>query len=353
MIIRFSALAGLALLSASPVIAQSSSAVRPWQTDVPCAAGPNPGLTVAEAPRETKMPGCVRAWCITAPDGRRACSCTRDTTIVVRVEAEGRVVSEWPADYSLAGTPESLAAVLVDLDGDVLRELVVAELQAVGNGLGIRHYRLSILDPNLPPGMPVRVNVQDYDPAGSFVRRAGGPCRLIATRWTELLHERRGRGMYFTGQWMRYRDGRLWHEPDRPVVVRRLLNGFRPWDVPGGPLAHFRDRRAQAWDRTPLLLPPFAGRRGNATIHYGDADTLRGELAPNVTFTYSAIGTPQPMDEGWLTAWLVDGATGRLYPPGYQAGEAGWLRRARAHIRTYAATDEGESVHLIVLEPEG
>lgn len=99
--IRLLFLAALAL--ALPAAAQSSTA-RSWQTDVPCTAGRNPVLRVAATPRETVVPGCARAYCTSLPDGRRVCSCTRDTTgTVMRVEAGGRALREWPADCTFHG----------------------------------------------------------------------------------------------------------------------------------------------------------------------------------------------------------------------------------------------------------
>lgn len=350
MILRVFLIASIASLAAAPAAAQPAGSMN-WRSDVSCAAGRNPALAVADTARETAVPGCVRASCIGLPDGRRVCSCTGDTTIVVRVEQGGRTVHEWLADGSLSGTPASLRAMTGDLDADGRPELIVAEWLDMSNGLGIRYYRLSIFDGAGPARPPVRVNVDDFDPRGSFARPAGGgACRLLATRWTELRDPRRGEGMYFTGQWMRYRAGRLEHDVERPVVVRRLLNSFRPWAVPGGPLAHFRDPRAEAWSGVPAILPPLAETRTGAIMRV-KGDTLDVAITPHDVKVFPWVGSLGYGDEEGnnVTTLLVDGATGRAWPRGYNPDPA-WLQRAPVTIRTYR--DEGRIVNLLIVGRE-
>jgi hypothetical protein len=337
-------------LTATQVSAQPDGA-RSWQADVSCAAGRNPAVAVADTPSAANVAGCVRAYCIALPDGRRVCSCTGDTTIVTRVEEGGRTVHKWPADYSHAGSPGSLRAMRGDLDGDGRPELIVSEWMDMSNGLGIRYYRLSIFNGADPARPPLRVNVEDFTADGSFVRPGGGgPCRLLATRWTELSGPQRGSGMYFTGQWMRYRDGRLEHDPDRPLVVRRLLNSFRPWEVPGGPLAHFRDRRAQAWSGIPAILPPLAQTRTGSIMRV-KSDTVDVAITPHQIEVFSYVGAPANGDDdgNMVSSLLVDGATGRPWPRGYNPAPD-WLQLAPVTIRTYRG--EGQIVHLLVVGPQ-
>lgn len=351
MTIRPFILAGILSLAAGPSAAQPSASAVSWRTDVPCTAARTPAIVVAGASVETTVPGCVRARCVAMPDGRRVCSCTGDTTIVMRVMADGRTTHEWPADYSMAGSDESLRAMSGDLDADGKPELIVAEWMDMSNGLGIRYYRISIFDGAHLERAPVRVNLDDFDPAGSFVRTSsGGQCRLLATRWTELRDPRRGEGMYFTGQWMRYRGGRLAHDLDRPVVVRRLLNSFRPWEVPGGPLAHFRDRRAEAWSGVPAILPPLATTRTGSIMRVRD-DTVDVALTPHDILVFSYVGAQGYGDDdgNTVSALLVDGATGRPWPRGYNT-DPRWLQLAPVTIRTYRG--DGQIVHLLVVGAE-
>lgn len=261
------------------------------------------------------------------------------------MEQGGRTVHEWPADYSLTGTPESLRVMRGDLDGDGRAELIVSEWMDMSNGLGIRYFRLSIIDGAHPERAPLQVNVDDFQPGGSFVRPAGGgECRLLATAWRELRDPRRGEGMYFTGQWMRYRGGRLEHDVQRPVVVRRLLNSFDR-DARGAPLASFADRRAEAWSGVPAILPPLAQTRAGTILRVRE-DTVDVALTPHETAVFRYVGASDYDDEGnTVVNLLVDGATGRSWPRGYVPAPD-WLQRTPVTIRTYR--QEGRIVNVLV-----
>lgn len=339
--------------AAAPVEAQRPTSSTNWRTDVPCTAGDDPALTVADSATDARVPGCVRAHCVMLHGGGRVCSCTGDTTIVTRLESGGRTTHEWLADYSLAGAPESLRAMHGDLDGDGLGETIVSELQTVGNGLGIRHYRLSIFDGRDPARPPVQVAVQDFDPAGSFVRPArGGDCRLIATRWSELSDARRGEGMYLVGQWMRYRDGRLEHDPDRPVVARRLLNSFANarWRTPGAPFAHLRHTAAEVRQDNAVGALPRLVRTQQGTVRRVRGDTVDVALEGREFARYN-LGDFFREEDGWVfTSWLVDGATGRPYPAGYLPTDRRWPEGASVRVPTYS-NGRDRTVKLIHIQP--
>lgn len=347
MIIRPFILAAAALILAAPAAAQPAQA---WRTDVSCTAGRTPAITLADTPRDTRVPGCARSRCIALPDGRRVCTCTEDSGGSIRVEQGGRTVHRWPADYSLTGTPHSLRVMRGDLDGDGRPELIVGEWMDQSNGLGINYWRISILDGADPARAPLRVNVDDFTPDGSFVRPAsGGGCRLLATRWTELRDARRGEGMYFTGQWMRYRGGRLEHDLQRPLVVRRLLNSFDR-EARGAPLASLADRRAEVWSGLPVTLPPLAQTRTGSILRVRD-DTVDVAITPHQTEVFDYVGGgPYSDDDGnMVSSLLVDGATGRPWPRGYTPAPD-WLQLAPVTIRTYRG--EEQVVHLLVVGAE-
>lgn len=351
MIIRTAVLlACAALLAAAPAAAQPASG-EAWRTDVPCTAGRSPALTVAAAPAEAQVPGCVRAHCIALPDGRRVCTCTGDTTIALRVEADGRTQHEWPADYSLAGSPDALRALTGDLDGDGRAETIVAEWQGTSNGLGVSYHELSIFDGRDAARAPLRVQVQEFTPGGSFVRpAAGGGCRLVVTRWEGGSEPGRGGGTYLVGRWMRYGDGRLEHDATRPVVARRLLNRFANvrGSTPGEPFAHLRHRDARAWPADGRgSLPPLAGRRAG-TVRTSHGDTLEIALESGETVRYQR-GAVFGEEHGQTVASLVDGTTGRPYPDGYVPADPRWLDGAAVTVATYR--DEFVTEHRIIIHP--
>lgn len=346
-------LLAVVFLAAAPVTAQPGPSAEAWRTDVPCTAGDDAPLTVADSATEMRVPGCVRAHCVLLHGGGRVCSCTGDTTVVTRVETGGRTTYEWPADSFLASAPESLGAMQGDLDGDGLGETIVSELQTVGNGLGIRHYRLSIFDGRDPSRAPVQVAVQDFDPSGSFVRPAGGGvCRLIATRWSELPDARRGGGMYLVGQWMRYREGRLEHDPGRPVVARRLLNSFANarWSTPGGPFAHLRHSAAEVRRDNAVGPLPRLVRTQEGTVRRVRGDTVDVALEGREYARY-ALGDFFREEDGWVfTSWLVDGATGRPYPAGYLPADRRWPEGESVRVPTYSNSRD-RTVSLIFIQP--
>jgi hypothetical protein len=347
----FLALAVLSFAAPPAAHAQRAASADAWRTDVPCTAGSTPAIRDAGAVEETEVPGCARAYCVYLPDSRRVCSCAADSAITIRMEAPGSLHT-WEADYSLAGSPESLRVLLGDLDGDGLDETIVSEWQDMSNGLGIRYYALRIFSGRHPSRLPVEVAVRDFDPEGSFVRPAGGgECRLLDTRWTELSDPRRGEGMYFVGQWMRYRDGRLEHDTGRPVVARRLLDSFADarGTTPGAPFAYLRhpDARAHAEHGLPTLPPRTRTEEGTFRSVRGDSITL--DLPPDVVSAHTLGDFHR--EDGWtFITRLIDGATGRPYPDGYVPADEQWLEGRPVRLLSHSNSRD-RTVYLVVANP--
>lgn len=335
-----------AAASASTATAQT---VTPWRTDVPCAAPRD-----VARPDSANLPGCARSWCAELPDGRRVCSCQGDTAASLRLEAQGRTVREWSADWTYM-EPSYFMAMATDLDGDGRAEVVVDQLEAISNGLGVEAHRITIVDGANPGAAPVQVSVNDARLTGSFVRpAAGGACRLVATTWGPLMDTRRGEGVYLVGTWMTYAGGAVRHDPDRPVVVRRLLDSFTREDDPAAPFAYLRDRRAEAWTRgLPLMLPPLAGR-GAGTIRVTGKGGYEVRLADGGLLRYAGQGGELALvvDEGQAgggaVAYFVDRATNRLYPEGYAAADEGWRDGKAVTVARYE--DRGSAVHLVIVD---
>ena len=356
--IRRLLLAACALvLAAAPAAAQPDA--EEWRTDVPCTTPPPFGqrepapLEVPlHHPQTAEVPGCRQARCVGLRNGLRVCACVADSLLVTRVDDDGRLLNEWSHDrrHETLGFTWMPSVAQGDLDGDGRPELIVAELVAVSNGLGVQYFDVRMVDGRDPARTPVRLSVEDYTTYGSLVRPAsGGACRLIATRWQPLRDRNRGEGMYLVGQWMRYRDGRLEHDADRPVVVRRLLNSFER-QAGGAPLSHLRDPRAEAWDGLPLTLPPLAGRRRGTILLVKDGN-VDVAITPHETEVFYVLGTPHQGPDGTQTThWLVDRATGRPYPQGYESADPRWLQLAPVEIVTYRS--EWETVNLLVVGAE-
>ncbi len=158
--------------------------------------------------------------------------------------------------------------------------------------------------------------------------------------------------MYLIGQWMRYRDGRLEHDPDRPVVVRRLLNSFLQarWNTPHAPFAHLRHPDAQAHAEHGIGALPRLVRTQEGTFRHMRGDTVTVALEPNEISRHT-LGDFHRPDDGWLfTALLIDGATGRPYPPGYHPADERWLDGVPVRQLTYA-NGRDRTVSLLVVRP--
>lgn len=358
----FAASAVLVAASAVDAASQASTRLNPpsreWRSDVSCTAGRNAAMTVAGEPVEAQVPGCFRAFCTQLADGRRVCNCLKDAEgddarEWMRVEEGGRVVNEWPTSSSHAGS-DWFRVLGGDLDADGKPETVVAQLRTVSNGLGVEYWSLTILDGRDPARTPLRAEVEDFDPSGSFVRpREGGSCRLLATRWDALRDPRRGPGMYLIGQWMRYEDGRFLHDTARPVVARRLLFSFDRSDVAGAPFTHLRDRRAETLASGRIAdLPPLAGS-AHGTIRAARGDTLEVVLESGRTLRYPGWpGEPVPgylPDGSVMAVWLVDALSRRAYPAGYFPADPAVLEGKGVTLRVYETY--GSETHLLLLGP--
>lgn len=345
-------LAAALLLAAIPAAAQRPSAA--WRSDVSCTAGRNPALVLADTPAAVRVPGCARAWCIALPDGRRVCSCVNDEAATLRLEADGRMVQQWPAELTFVG-PDWFRVLHGDLDADGRAELVVAQLQAASNGLGVHYWEISILDGRDPARPAVRLRVEDFGEHGSFVRpAAGGSCRLLATRWADFDDPRRGGGTYLVGQWMRYRGGRMEHDASRPVVARRLLDSFANArsETPDEPWAHLRHPNAELRTGSPVAeLPPLAGR-ARGTIRGVRGDTVEVALRSGVVERYTLGLVHEPSSRWSITRTaLVDGATGRPYPAGYRPADPRWLEGAAVTVAIYR--ERPETVLLLIVGEAG
>lgn len=341
-------LAAALLLAAIPAAAQQPSAA--WRSDVSCTAGRNPALVLADTPSAARLQGCARAWCIALPGGRRVCSCANDDAATLRLEAAGRTVQQWPAELTFV-SPYWFRVLHGDLDADGQAELVVAQLRAASNGLGVHDWEITILDGRDPARPPVRLQVEDFGEHGSFVRpAAGGSCRLLATRWADFDDPRRGVGSYLVGQWMRYRGGRMEHDPTRPVVARRLLDSFAEarFEIPDEPWGHLRHRNAEVRSGSPVgKLPPPAGRAGG-TVRRVRGDTVEVLLRSGVVERYT-LGTVHESSSQWsiTRTALVDGATGRPYPAGYRPADPRWLEGAAVTVAIYR--ERPETVLLLIV----
>jgi hypothetical protein len=170
----------------------------------------------------------------------------------------GHAPLRWYAEASTLNDSADIEVLQADLDGDGTTDLVIAALTAVSNGLGVPYWSITIVN-GRENRTPQRVEVEEYNTAGSWVRFAGQPgCHLLYTSWQTLtLDPHRGEGMYLVGEIWPYAAGALAHEIQPEGRARRLLNSFAAQrardsfnETRDAPLRWLTDRRA-----LPLQVP--------------------------------------------------------------------------------------------------
>jgi hypothetical protein len=241
------------------------------------------------APAGVEEAGCGKAAC-SERAGDRLCVCVgpdegHDRFTLTR--ADGATV-RWPAS-TFMGETVLWEARDADLDGDGEAELVVAWLVAVGNGLGISHWRLAILGPDA--FHPTLAGVQDYG-VGTLLDAERG-CHVLATSWEWLDDPLRGEGTYLVGRPWRWSEGALVPSGE-PLLARRLLQSFRRLEAAPPEPEHLSDlagmlgdARTEAYAKEPVrdgvrLAGARAGRVVDVTLEAPDGDEGEPRLALTV-----------------------------------------------------------------------
>ena len=264
-------------------------------------------------------------------------------------ERNGQAVGRWAAT---GGTPFGFRVFEADLDDDGALEHIVANHDAVSNGLGVSYWTLFLLDDGR--GTPaLSIPVEEFGPeGGSFAEDEG--LVLWATEW---LHGpdpsgRRGPGLYFVGRPFRLAGGRLAPAADLPIRARRLLDSFARERSTGTPVQWLTDRRAETRASDPYLLSDATTEVAGVIVSVAPTEAefgatnwvlhLQPAEGPTVVYTYAFGYGP---DLARPFTYLGDAATGRLYPPGYLVSEpAQWLMGRRVRAMDYGTDDDPHTV---------
>lgn len=194
-----------------------------------------------------------RSYCIDLDRATKICQRLTETKSLMTFERDNKALLEWDDD-AIGSVWEAKFEVLKgDIDDDRKDELVVAELQAQGNGFGIETWRISIIDnpESAHPPPPLHFEVNVYGSRGVFLRHGASPqCQILKAEWASLKHPRKGWGMYLVGRWYHYRKGELVPVSNRPVLIRRYLNSFakereRSWNDPNIPLKWLQNKNVE------------------------------------------------------------------------------------------------------------
>lgn len=169
------------------------------------------------SPQVGRVSGCERAHCVAAE--ARFCKCLTSEGGEFRIESSGQATNRWPVAAYLGDT-EDFVLLQGDLDGDGVKEWIVANRDSTGNGLAVRTWTLFILA-NLS-AVPLQLRVEDFG-AGSFLKAPSEKsCEILQTSWISGTES----GLYFVGRWFRYAKGTLLTNPNLPELKRRLTRSF-------------------------------------------------------------------------------------------------------------------------------
>jgi LysM repeat protein len=320
---------------------------------------------------------CARAWCAALDPGVELCKCAAprlpdDDTFLFSVRA-GRVHKLWqaPTPFSLERSFEVRRA---DLDGDGDDELIVADLEAVSNGMMVTTWRISVLEDLDAP----RLSFAVHEYGDATLVRADRGCDLLATSWRWAEDPLRGVGTYLVGRRLRYRDGALEPVAEFGVLARRLTYYFHLDERPGpprdgrnrvhpgglevapltrwlAPAAPGAPPHTEVWPRDRPLGERVASRRGvieGAHRLPADPDRMRGpSLALDVRLADTRVRFATALDPDLETPALRGyDALGRadlgvLLPEDYTPADPRALVGRRVRIDTY---DDGGFTQRVV-----
>ena len=318
-----------------------------------------PGKLIdAGSPQPASIEGYHRGHCVALPNRIRICKLLSDNADVFLVEKEGKTIGPWPSTAYL-GETEDFEVLRGDLDGDRQPELIVANHDATGNGMGVSVWTIAIFPNTDFPSfqLPLTFSVQDYGSFGTFVS-AAGHVNILTTDWVSGDDRRRGGGLYLVGQWWRYKSGELLPLLNRNSIARRYLFSFERerWNTLTSDRKPYRwlsNRSATAVTTDFVTGPGMSNKRGVIqSIAAPEKSTYR---AVQIMFQPDGEQTstwlyPSDDDEGGTTSrYIGDAISGRVYPNRYlPLDPEKWLSGKRATLRNY-----GENrIEVLWLEPQ-
>lgn len=224
------------------------------------------GLVKMPSPASGTATGCIRACCTGNDEHLKICKCvtrSEHPEAVFIVESYGKRVSQWPATAFL-GDLYDFEVMTGDLDADGDAEIVVANREASGNGMGIHSWKISVIDPHGGFTPSVMFVVEDYGAGSVQFKAPDEPCDILATEWISLDDAERGIGLYLTGKLFRFDQGRLLPAAESLIKKRRYLfsfekerletlNSMPEFTHQGTPLAWLSNEKTESTSTDPYL----------------------------------------------------------------------------------------------------
>jgi hypothetical protein len=240
------------------LLPRHTQAQQGWRSDRSCRSALSPSRFRVLLWSPDSSPQCAQL-----PNGVRVCRSVSLDAFMVTVEGPGLVA------HQLAPAPRSYPfqereVIDADLDGDGQREVVIAALDGVSNGMGVPYWTVYVLTPSAGSWHVDSIEVHEYSTPGSWVISPHSDrCTLLVTRWANGEEPGRGGGLYLYASWWDVRSGRLSRREAHPMVRRRYLLSFQN----------------ERWRDSPLH--PLSWLQHPAARIVGPADTVGLGLPPN------------------------------------------------------------------------
>lgn len=314
-------------------------------------------LVKVGAPQPAEIGGYHKGHCVALRNRIRICKLVSDNADVFLVEKEGKALGTWHSQAFLGAT-EEFEVLQGDLDGDRKPELIVANHDGTGVGMGIPVWTIAIFpDSDFRSfQLPLTFSVKEYGSFGTFVP-ANGRVNILTTNWISATDPRRGEGMYLVGQWWRYRSGEL-VPLNRNTIARRYLFSFErergnTYTSDRKPYQWLTNRSATAVTTEFITGVSTSSKRGViqsiSTPEKSSSRAVKIAFQPDGEQTSTLVYPRDDDDYESRELFVGDEVSGRIYPIGYlPLDPEKWLTGKRATLRTY----DDKRFEVLWLEPQ-
>lgn len=178
---------------------------------------------------ETKLEDCVQAFCTELPNKARLCACQKsDETGETQISLEPKdgAKKQWNVEVlpPISFGVDSFRLDSADLNGDGKDEIIFGVMEAQGQGIGVQHWTLWIIDGDK---LSKPLQVSDYGVMSYLTcnpKHKGA--HLLASKWIWGREPERGAGLYIAAQWYELGCGGLSTVSNRPGIYHRYLNSL-------------------------------------------------------------------------------------------------------------------------------
>lgn len=223
-------------------------------------------------PSESQIDDFDKSFCVNFSGKIRVCKVARygveidsDETNYIILKGDAILAKTDAPFHSLACCEmKDFFAYYGDLDKDGSKEIVVASLEGVGNGIAISSYNIIIFrDPEkFPSEKPLIFPLEEFGEKGNFIFDTKlNQTLVLVTNWSSFnnLDIKRGYGTYLVGKWFRYENGLLKPVLDKPTLARRFLFSFadernKTWENPNRPYLWLKSRNTHKFFQEPKEL---------------------------------------------------------------------------------------------------